>query len=75
LDWQHGFDVLLGIVATLGVWIVKAMHERLNKHDEQLDELPGIYARRDDVKEMKQEMLAVLVRIENKLDNKADKHG
>lgn len=75
MDWQHGFDVVLAIAFAMVGWIVKAMHERLNKHENWFSELPDMYARRDDVKDMKQEMLTVLNRIENKLDNKADKHG
>jgi len=75
VDLQSTVDVLLGLVIAVGMWLMRVFHGRLNDHDKQFDELPNVYARRDDVKDMKLEIIGHLVRIENKLDRKVDKHG
>lgn len=70
LDWQAALNYAWGAVTLLGGWIMLSIRERLNNHDAQFQKLPEIYARRDDVKEMKHELLDVLDRIEKKVDQK-----
>ena len=49
-------------------------HDRQKTFEEDFKKLPDIYARRDDVKDGFDRIEKTLTRIEEKLDNKADKH-
>lgn len=76
MDLQHAFDFILTILIAGGAWIMKVLHSRLDDHDKQFDNLPETYARRDDMRERQSELIAFLVRIEEKLDRKVDRtHG
>lgn len=70
MDWQNAFNVVFGLAAAACGWMLKMFSERLKSHDDRLELLPATYARRDDVKDMKQEILHALQRIENKVDLK-----
>ena len=58
--------LLIGVLSWMGSQMWSAVRE-LER------ELPKNYVRRDDLMEWKEQILATLQRIENKLDNKADK--
>jgi hypothetical protein len=73
-------DVLLalfGVVMTMIGWWVRVMWEAQNKLRDDLSEierqLPETYVRRDDFRDLVSGIHATLVRIEAKLDGKADK--
>ncbi len=70
MDWQVLFNGIAGLAMAAGGWIMKMIYDRLNNHGKRLEEIPSTYARRDDVKDMKQEILHALQRIENKVDLK-----
>lgn len=75
MDVQHIID---GLFAALGLFVgivVKSLHTRVEAIDDKLDDIPGTYARRDDLKDSVGRVYAILERIENKLDRKADKDG
>ena len=57
---------------TLGGLLAKNIYDRLKGHDDQFQEIPHTYARRDDVKERFQEIRETLGRIETKIDRKND---
>ncbi len=50
--------------------VLKMFNDRLKSVEQSHKELPDVYARRDDVKDMKQELVDMLRRIEDKLDNR-----
>lgn len=70
LDWSILINILWGGVVLLGGTVVVSTRERLNSLEEQLKEIPNVYARRDDVKDRFQEILTALGRIEDKVDKK-----
>lgn len=61
---------VLGVVNLLGGAMLVSYRERLNNLDKQLQDLPNVYARRDDVRERFQEIMKALSRIEDKVDKK-----
>lgn len=80
MDWQDAFNIVYGIAALLGGWTLKGFYDAINElrhedgalHDrvtKLATSLPDTYARRDDMKEIKE----TLVRIESKIDRKVDK--
>ena len=73
-------DVLLGLFGaamTMIGWFVRIMWEAQQKLREDLNEierqLPETYVRRDDFRDLISDIHSTLVRIEAKLDGKADK--
>ena len=70
MDWQSAFNAVFGLLAAAMGWVMKSIYDRQNIHDKQFQDLPNTYSRRDDVKDMKQEILHTLQRIENKVDLK-----
>jgi hypothetical protein len=80
MDWQTAFNALIALVAlliTAGLKSILDSVTELRREDADLHErvtalamaLPETYARRDDMREIRD----TLVRIEAKLDNKVDK--
>lgn len=77
MDWQaiaigalSLLSVLFGIVLRT-IW--DATQKLANDLVEIEKELPDKYVRRDDFATFREELMAVLMRIESKLDGKADK--
>ncbi len=70
MDWQSAFNVVGGLLIGLGGWIMKSMHSEIKDNRDAIAKLPETYARRDDVKDMKQEIIDALQRIEDKVDRK-----
>jgi hypothetical protein len=84
LDWQYGFNILLGLVSACMGWILRMVHQEvrdLHQKQEHLaekhDKLPETYVRKDDFKDFTARIEGSLIRIEHKLDLKTDKspHG
>lgn len=80
MDWQSAFNVVFAIAMVSGGWILKVLYDAVTElrradgdiHDrvtKLATSLPDTYARRDDMKEIKE----TLVRIESKIDRKVDK--
>lgn len=69
MDWHYAFDAVLGIASVAVGWIMKMFNDRLKTVEDDHKELPNVYARRDDVKDMKGEILEYLRRIEDKVTN------
>lgn len=74
MEFQTAFDVLLGLAGALGGWIMKTLHDEQKDLRKRLDEIPETYARRDDVQRGFDQLNQVLVRIEEKIDRKQDRH-
>lgn len=77
--WQDIAIGLLGIVTAIGGWLLRTLWDAVQDMKSDLHELETdirtSFARRDDVREMFSELRAAMVRIESKLDGKADKGG
>lgn len=77
--WQDIAIGLLGIVTAVGGWLMRTLWDAVQDMKSDLHELETdirtSFARRDDVREMFSELRAAMVRIESKLDGKADKSG
>jgi hypothetical protein len=75
VDVQHIIDALLSLVILIFGTLMKMMHSDLKDNERRVDDLPNIYARRDDVKDLNDRIFAQLDRIELKIDRKQDKSG
>jgi len=75
MDWQTVGNALYGLVLLLGGTLMKLLHSNVKQLEDKVDALPNIYARRDDVKDGFSDMKQTLLRIESKLDMKADRHA
>lgn len=73
-DLQSMVNWLFGIVAAIIGYVVRHLHGKTERRIEileaELKVLPETYSRRDDVKEMKREIMESLARIETKVDNR-----
>lgn len=81
---QMALNLAMLIVAALGGWVAQLLFSRLDKLEQadakQMDainslreELPSQYAQKMDVEKLGDRLFDALVRIEDKLDKKADK--
>ena len=76
-DWQSVINIVFALGGGLGGWILttlwKEIKDAREDHSALAAKLPETYARRDDVREGFQNINSTLLRIEGKLDGKADK--
>lgn len=77
---QWLINLVIGLCGAFGAYVLrsvsaeqKEMQDAHARLAERMDRLPDLYARRDDVKEAMQRIEVVLRRIEDRLDDKADK--
>lgn len=80
MDAQTFFNLLMAGTGALGGWLVKIIFDsikELRKRDDQLEErqytMQENYVRRDDFREAMGDIKNTLIRIEAKIDKKADK--
>lgn len=84
LDFATAFNAAVTLAAFLGGWVLKSLFERINTLDtdvkmvvkavaELREALPTHYVRRDDFKQALDNIFNSLRRIEDKMENKADK--
>lgn len=73
-DLQSTINWLFGVVVGVIGYVVRHLHgkaeQRISILEAELKLLPETYSRRDDVKEMKREILEMLSRIETKVGNR-----
>jgi hypothetical protein len=67
IDFHQAWDWAVTIITAGLAWFLQQLHGKV-------DNLPNVYARRDDVKERFDNVMDALERIERKLDLKADRH-
>jgi hypothetical protein len=69
----------LSLVFTVMGWFLRELWSSTKKLAETVsnlkDKLTTEYARKEEVRDFRNEILSHLIRIENKLDMKADRHG
>ena len=84
MDTQTAFNMVVGLVAFLGGWVLNSLRDSiraLQKTDAELADkvqhieilVAGSYVKRDDLKELSTALFNKLDKIELKLDGKADK--
>jgi len=84
MDAQTAFNILLGLVAFLGGWVLNSLRESiksLQKSDSELADkvqkievlVAGQYVKRDDMEKMSSAIFIKLDKIYDLLDKKADK--
>ena len=84
MDTQTAFNMVVGLVAFLGGWVLNSLRDSiiaLQKSDAELADkvqhievlVAGSYVKRDDLKELSTALFNKLDKIELKLDGKADK--
>lgn len=65
---QTVFDVVIGIAGALGMVMLTWAGKEIKDIQTRLDDIPNVYARRDDVKDGFADMKDVLKRIEDKIE-------
>lgn len=77
MDWQTVLPVSVTVASAITGWFVRVLWQANVEHRRDLrslaDSLPATYLRRDDFNAHAQRVEHTLIRIEAKLDSKADK--
>ena len=73
METQLIFNVILGVAAFFGAWILNSISSKLDRLDEDVRKLPAIYVSKDENRHDLDEIKELLKRIFEKLDQKADK--
>tara|TARA_R110000751_G_scaffold204143_1_gene308625 strand:+ start:79 stop:330 length:252 start_codon:yes stop_codon:yes gene_type:complete len=77
MDFQTLFNTALGVVFMLSGWFCRALWDSVNHLRSEIQEmerrLPETYLRRDDYNVDIAEIKQLLLRISDRMDNKADK--
>lgn len=84
LSLQDAFNAVIGGAGAIGGWFLKAIYaeiQALRKEDKALGEkvqelqvvVAGDYVKKQDMQDMRNELMGVMLRIEGKLDKKADR--
>lgn len=77
MDWQALFNIAVGLIGAIAGWVIRVVwtaQESVRQDLAALERaLPSTYVRRDDLRDWKDEILAELRRLGDKLDSKADK--
>lgn len=77
MEFQTLFNALLGLMAILVGWYLRAVWDAVSNLQKDVKEIerhvPDTYVRRDDYQLDIAEIKSMLIRIADKLDNKVDK--
>lgn len=73
MENQQIFNILMGLVAFLGGWVLNNITKAIDRLDKDIRDLPHDYVAKDDYHRDVTEMKEMLSKIFDKLDNKADK--
>ena len=79
-DAQFLINLIVALCGGFGAWVLRAVAKEIGELStahrllaDKMENLPNVYARRDDVKEAMRRIEEAVLRIESKLDQKADK--
>jgi|LNFM01.1.fsa_nt_gb hypothetical protein len=75
MDWQTAFNIAILIAGALGGWVIGRITKTLDQLDSDIRMMPEKYVTKVDHKEALNEIKAILLRMETKLDGKQDKGG
>lgn len=73
MDLQTAFNILMALAGSMGGWILGRISKTLDRLDEDVRALPDKYLTKSDYRNDMREIKDALLRIETKLDDKADK--
>jgi len=73
MDYQGLFNIAAGIAAFFGGWVLNNITKAMQRLDNDVRGLPLTYVTKGDYRADMHDIKALLVRIEAKLDGKADK--
>lgn len=68
LQLQHLLDGAFTLIVGIGAWVMNGFRTNQKDMFQRLDEMPSVYARRDDMRFEHDRMSRQLSRIEEKLD-------
>ncbi len=70
--WNDAFNIAFALVSMVGGFILRTLWDAVTRMREDIAELertlPATYARRDDVRQMTEALVARLERLEEKID-------
>lgn len=73
MDFQVAFNVVIGIAAFLGGWVVNRITTSLDRLDKDVRDMPHMYVAKDDYRRDIGELKDLCRQIFDKLDHKVDK--
>ena len=73
MDFQILFNIAVGLAGAFGGWILSNIYRSIERLDADVRAMPHTYVTRDDFREDIKEVKAMLAKVMDKLDEKADK--
>ena len=73
MDSQDLINIAVGLAGFFGGWVINSISKSIIRIEDRISELPLLYVTKDDYKRDIDEIKAMLTRIFDKLDEKADK--
>ena len=73
MDYQTLFNIAIMWAAFFGGWVLNSIYQSVDRLDKDVRAMPERYLAKDDYRQDLQRVEAMLTRILDKLDGKADK--
>ena len=73
MDYQVLFNIAVAVAGFLGGWTLNRIYQAIDRLDQDVRHMPSNYVARDDYRADMSEVKAMLGRIFDRLDGKADK--
>ena len=73
MDYQLLFNLATAIAGFLGGWILSTIYRSIERLDKDVRDIPLVYVTKNDYHRDIDEIKAMLIKIWDKLDNKADR--
>lgn len=73
MDTQSLINIAFGIAGFFGGWVLNSLSRSIIRIEDRISEMPLLYVTKDDYKRDIDEIKGMLVRIFDKLEDKADK--
>jgi len=73
VDYQTLFNIAIMLAAFFGGWVLRTIYQSVERLDKDVRTMPERYLAKDDYRQDLQRVEAMLTRILDKLDEKADK--
>lgn len=73
MDYQVLFNLAVAVAAFFGGWVLNSIYRSIERLDRDVRDLPHTYVSKEDYRHDIDEIKALLTKIFDKLDGKADK--